>query len=57
MKRLKLTPQLRIRACDRILRKLYIQLRTHMRDIQDDDEIQDKINYWEETKERIDISL
>lgn len=63
MKKLKLTPQLRIRACDRILRRLYKSLKRSMKfpatdqQTKHEDEIQEKINYWEEHRESIEISL
>lgn len=61
MKKLKLSPQMRIRACDRILKKEYWKLRKALRerlsDVESHDVIQERINYFEETKERIEISL
>jgi len=60
-KKLKLTPQLRIRACDRILRHEYWLLKHAIRERIGDqkwhDHIQGRINYFEETKERIEISI
>lgn len=53
--------QKRIRACDRILRHEYWLLkhaiREHLEDVQWQDYIQERINYFEEVKERIEISL
>ena len=53
--------QKRIRACDRILRKEYWKLKYaikyHLRDSQAQDAIQERINYFEEEKDRIEISL
>lgn len=53
-------PQKRIRACDRILRKLYWELRHSIKEHSQDereDKIQGDINYYEEVSERITISL
>ena len=55
--------QKRIRACDRILRKEYWNLKRSMKRpaepevLKNEDIIQDRINYFEETRERIEISL
>ena len=63
MKKLKLTPQLRIRACDRILRRLYTALKRSMKhpatedQVKNEDDIQERINYWEEWRERISVSI
>lgn len=61
-KKLKLTPQLRIRACDRILQKLYWHLKRSMKSTPSinpeyEDWLQGQINYWEEVKNAIEISL
>ncbi len=53
--------QKRIRACDRILRKEYWKLKRAIRerltDVQFQDEIQERINYFEEVQERTELSL
>lgn len=53
--------QKRIRACDRILRKEYWRLKHAIRERLSDsalhDYIQERINYFEEAKERIEISI
>ena len=55
--------QKRIRACDRILKKAYWHLRHSIRErhgayaIEWENRLQERINYFEEVKERIEISL
>jgi len=54
--------QRRIRACDRVLRRLYWQLRhDNESDLKSIDEFQEKvqydINWYEQTREEIEISL
>jgi len=56
-------PQRRIRACDRILRNLYWRLKRSMKrpaesgNLEYEDKIQEDINWYEQTKESIEISL
>jgi len=53
--------QKRIRACDRILRKEYWRLKRAIRerltDVEYQDDIQERINYFEEIQEQTEISL
>lgn len=63
-KPLKITPQLRIRACDRILKKTYSLLRTSTcrkersaYAIEFEEHLQDRVNYYEEYKDRLEIVL
>lgn len=55
--------QKRIRACDRILRKEYWNLKHAIRERQQndtdeyEDSIQERINYYEEALDRLEISL
>jgi hypothetical protein len=53
--------QKRIRACDRILRRLYWELRRAMRYYNridtDEDKLQEDINWFEAKRDQIEISL